>query len=149
MEIRQATREDLPSIIRLLADDPIGGFRERAEEPLPAEYFKAFDDIQNQSGNEVIVADENGRVVGCLQISFIAKLSRLGMMRAQVEGVRVDKDCRGQGIGEALMTVAEDRARARQCGIVQLTTDVDRPDARRFYERLGYVASHAGMKLAL
>lgn len=149
MKIRQATVEDLPSIIRLLADDPIGGSRERFEDPLPAEYSKAFNDIQNQSGNEVVVADEDGRIVGCLQLSFIANLSRRGMMRAQVEGVRVDKDCRGQGIGEALMGFAKDRARARNCGLVQLTTDTARPDAKRFYERLGYEASHVGMKLDL
>lgn len=149
MEIRQATLEDLPGIVRLLADDPVGGSRERFEDPLPAEYAEAFRHIQSQAGNEVIVATEDGRVIGCLQLSFIANLSRLGMLRAQVEGVRVDKDKRGQGIGEALMDYAKDRAKSRKCGLIQLTTDTTRPDARRFYERLGYVASHVGMKLDL
>ena len=149
IEFRTARVEDLPAIVRLLADDPLGVTRERDEEPLPRAYREAFDSIQAQTGNEVIVAVDGGEVIGCLQFTVVPGLSRLGMKRAQIESVRVDRRQRGQGVGEAILRHAIDRAREAGCGLIQLTTDKSRPDALRFYERLGFVASHEGLKLAL
>jgi ribosomal protein S18 acetylase RimI-like enzyme len=149
VRVRRATRADLPAIVRLLADDPLGATRERSVDPLPDAYGAAFDAIEAQAGNEVLVAELAGVVVGCAQLTVIPGLSRLGMMRGQLEGVRVSASHRGQRIGETLIEAAIARARAAGCGLVQLTTDVSRPEARRFYERLGFVASHVGMKRTL
>ena len=147
--IRRATAEDLPAIVRLLANDPLGRTRERAADPLPEEYGRAFAAIEAQTGNQVLVAEAAGQVIGCLQLTLIPGLTRLGMTRAQIEGVRVEENRRGERIGERLFLDAIERARIAGCGLVQLTTDASRPDAHRFYERLGFVASHVGMKLAL
>ncbi len=147
--IRSATAADLTAIVRLLADDPLGAAREKFDEPLPEAYLEAFRAIEAQGGNEILVAESDGKVVGCLQFTVIPGLARLGMSRGQIEGVRVDRAWRGQGVGEALFRHAIERARAAGCGLVQLTTDKSRPDAHRFYERLGFVASHEGMKLVL
>jgi ribosomal protein S18 acetylase RimI-like enzyme len=149
MEFRKATSADLPAIVKLLADDPLGAKRERAEDPLPREYRDAFAAIGRQEGNSVIVALDGGAVVGCLQLTLIPGLSRLGMLRAQIESVRVAESHRSQGLGEALFRHAIEQARKAGCGLVQLTTDRSRPDALRFYERLGFEASHLGMKLDL
>jgi len=145
--IRTARAADLPAVVAMLADDPLGAGRERYAEPLPEAYRAAFAAIEAQAGNAVLVAERAGILLGCLQLVFIPHLTRLGMTRAQIEGVRVARAARGQGIGEALMVEAV--ARAAGCGLVQLTTDATRPEARRFYERLGFVASHIGMKLPL
>ena len=147
--IRAGRREDLPAVVRLLADDPLGAMRERYAEPLPPAYGGAFEAMQRQGGNELLVAELDGAVVGCLQLTLIPGLSRLGTTRAQIEGVRVDARARGRQIGEALVRAAIDRARAAGCGLVQLTTDRTREDAHRFYERLGFAATHLGMKLDL
>jgi GNAT superfamily N-acetyltransferase len=147
--VRRATAADLPAIIRMLADDPLGKTRERYAEPLPADYLRAFAAVEAQTGNQILVAEAEGRVIGCLQLTLIPGLTRLGMTRAQIEGVRVDETRRGEKVGERLFLDAIERARAAGCGLVQLTTDASRPDAHRFYERLGFVASHVGMKLAL
>ncbi|MEZ5419317.1 MAG: GNAT family N-acetyltransferase [Vicinamibacterales bacterium] len=147
--IRPATREDLPAIVRLLADDALGATREVVSEPVAPAYVAAFEAIAGQAGNVVLVADDGGAVVGCLQFTLIPGLSRAGMLRAQVEGVRVAASRRGLGLGESLLRHAIARARDAGCGLVQLTSDVSRADARRFYERLGFQASHVGFKLAL
>ncbi len=149
LSIRRATAADLPAIVRMLANDPLGKTRERYAEPLPEAYLQAFADVEAQKGNEILVGVIDGRVVGCLQLTMIPGLSRLGMLRAQIESVRVDESRRGEGIGEKLFLDAIERARKAGCGLVQLTTDASRPDAHRFYERLGFVASHVGMKLSL
>lgn len=149
MEFRNAVADDLPAIVRLLADDELGATRERDEDPLPREYREAFAAMERQEGNSLIVAVQDGAVVGCLQLTFIAGISRLGMTRAQIEGVRVDRRYRSLGLGEALFRHAIERARQRACGLVQLTTDRSRGEAQRFYERLGFEASHLGMKLDL
>ncbi|MBM3549519.1 MAG: GNAT family N-acetyltransferase [Alphaproteobacteria bacterium] len=149
LTIRRATAEDLPAIVRMLVNDSLGKTRERYAEPLPGEYLRAFAEVEAQKGNEVLVAEADGRVIGCLQLTLIPGLTRLGMTRAQIEGVRVDETRRGEKIGERLFLAAIERARQAGCGLVQLTTDASRPDAHRFYERLGFVASHVGMKLAL
>jgi ribosomal protein S18 acetylase RimI-like enzyme len=149
VQCRLAVREDLPAVVRLLADDPLGSGREQAIDPLPDAYWRAFDAMMLQRGNELLVADDDGAVVGCLQLTIIAGISRLGALRAQIEGVRVHSAYRGRGIGELLVTHAIGRARDAGCRLVQLTTDRARPDALRFYERLGFVASHVGMKMPL
>jgi ribosomal protein S18 acetylase RimI-like enzyme len=147
--IREAGETDLSAIVAMLADDPLGKTRERFEEPLPEAYRAAFRAIRAQAGNRVLVADRGGSVVGCLQLTVIPGLSRLGMSRAQIEGVRIASSERGRRIGERLVEAAIAQARTAGCGLVQLTTDVSRPDAHRFYERLGFTASHVGMKLSL
>jgi ribosomal protein S18 acetylase RimI-like enzyme len=146
---RPAVRDDVPAVVRLLADDPLGSGREQATDTLPDAYWRAFDAMTVQRGNELLVADDDGAVVACLQLTIIPGISRLGAFRAQIEGVRVHSDYRGRGIGELLMTYAIGRARDAGCQLVQLTTDRSRPDALRFYERLGFVASHVGMKMPL
>jgi ribosomal protein S18 acetylase RimI-like enzyme len=149
MVIRRANEKDLLAIVRLLADDSLGATREHYAEPLPEPYRVAFAAIEAQGGNEVLVAEEDGEVVGCLQLTLIPGISRKGATRAQVEGVRVAATHRGAGLGEALMKEAIARATLAGCALVQLTTDVSRRDAQRFYERLGFEATHVGMKLRL
>ncbi|WP_152393385.1 GNAT family N-acetyltransferase [Paenibacillus guangzhouensis] len=149
MEIRTALLSDLEGIVRLLVDDELGISRERFEIPIPQAYIDAFSAIEKQIGNSIIVAIDNKKVIGCLQLTFIPGLARFGMTRAQIEGVRVDKLYRRKGIGEALFRHAIDSAKAYGCGLIQLTTDKKRDEAHRFYERLGFVSSHEGMKLAL
>jgi len=148
--LRPARREDVPAIVALLADDPLGRERETDSDPLPAAYGRAFDDIAAQGGNFLIVAERGGaEIVGCLQLTVIPGLSRHGMRRGLIEAVRVAAACRGLGLGERLVGRAIEIARAEGCGLVQLTSDQSRADAHRFYERLGFVASHLGFKLAL
>ena len=147
--IRPAHRNDVPAIVALLADDPLGATRETAADPLPAAYWQAFDDIVAQAGNDVLVAERAGVIVGCLQLTIIPGRSRRGIKRGLVEAVRVSATCRGLGLGERLVRHAVAVARDAGCGLVQLTTDKSRADAHRFYERLGFVASHVGMKLSL
>src|SRR3982751_30713 len=146
---RRATRDDLPEIVALLADDALGQGREAAREPLDARYVTAFEAMDRDPGQFLMVVELDGAVVGCLQLSFIPGLSRLGMIRGQIESVRIAASQRGGGLGRAMFEWAIAECRARGCGLVQLTTDKARPDARRFYESLGFTASHDGMKLAL
>lgn len=147
MNFRKANAEDLPAIVRLLADDELGSQRERYVEPLPADYYEAFSEIEAQVGNQIILAMDGQAVIGCLQLTIIPGLSRQGMKRAQIEGVRIDQRYRGKGIGEGLLKEAIAIAKFEKCGLVQLTTDKQRDDACRFYKRLGFYASHEGMKL--
>lgn len=149
LEIRLAVQDDLPAVVRLLADDALGATRERYTEPLPAAYAAAFAAMQAQGGNHLLVATMNRAIVGCLQLTIIPGVSRLGAIRGQIEGVRVGSAHRGQKIGAALVSDAIERCRQAGCSLVQLTSDVSRVDARRFYERLGFVATHIGMKLTL
>lgn len=145
--IRPANRDDMAAIVALLADDPLGRTREDPND-LSA-YLAAFDDMATQGGNVTLVAEREGEVIGCLQLTIIPGLARRGAKRGQIEGVRVSAACRGLGIGERLIRHAIEAARAAGCTLVQLTSDNSRPDAHRFYERLGFVASHAGFKLML
>lgn len=149
LTIRPAEAVDLPAIVRLLADDPLGAARERDAEPLPAAYSNAFAAMRAQVGNQLLVAAIADEIVGCLQLVIIPGVSRLGALRGQIEGVRVASSHRGRHIGEALVRDAIERCRQAGCVLVQLTTDVSRVDAKRFYERLGFAATHVGMKLAL
>ncbi|MEV6241134.1 GNAT family N-acetyltransferase [Lentzea sp. NPDC051838] len=146
MTIRRATAADVHPIVEMLADDPLGAQRESPGDPA---YLKAFEVIDADPHQYLAVADSDGEVVGTLQLTFTGGLSRLGMTRATIEAVRVRSDQRGKRLGEQLVLWAIDEARARGCGLVQLTTDASRVDAHRFYERLGFTASHVGMKLPL
>jgi GNAT superfamily N-acetyltransferase len=147
--MRPATRDDVPRIVHLLADDPLGATREQCTDPLPSAYWDAWAAIDADPNQRLVVADDDGTVVGVLQLTFIPGLTRLGSWRAQVEGVRIDGSRRGLRLGEQLLTWAIDEARRRGCQLIQLTTDKQRPDAHRFYERLGFAATHEGMKLRL
>jgi GNAT superfamily N-acetyltransferase len=149
MTIRPASREDLPAIIHLLADDPLGAKRERDVDPLPGSYYEAFDAIGAQPGQQVVVAEVDGRVAATLQLVVVPCITYQGSRRAHIEAVRVAADQRGQGLGAALVKWAIDEARAQGCRIVQLTSDRSRVDAHRFYERLGFKNTHYGLKLHL
>ncbi|MCU0495660.1 MAG: GNAT family N-acetyltransferase [Chloroflexaceae bacterium] len=149
IQIRRAARADVPAIVRMLADDLLGQQRECYSEPLPQSYYAAFELIDRDEQQELVVATQAAEVVGTLQLTFIPYLTYRGGMRAQIEAVRVDKNCRDQGIGQMLLLWAIGRARQKQCHMVQLTTNAQRGDAQRFYERHGFVPSHIGMKLEL
>ncbi|MFI7429505.1 GNAT family N-acetyltransferase [Micromonospora sp. NPDC049836] len=144
---REAVRADLPAVIALLADDVLGKARDFTQ--VDEAYEKAFAEITADPRNHLVVVDRDGELVGCMQITDIPGLGRHGAERSLIESVRVRSDLRGQGLGREMMTWAIDRARARGCALVQLTTDKSRADAHRFYRNLGFVASHEGMKLAL
>jgi GNAT superfamily N-acetyltransferase len=147
---RGATRADVPAIMALLADDELGASRETVVgEDVDAAYWRAFDEIDADPRNELIVADDDGEVVGTCQLTFTPSLSRRGTERMTIEAVRVRGDLRGRGVGRDMMRWALDRARERGCGLAQLTTDKRRADAHRFYAALGFTASHEGMKLPL
>jgi GNAT superfamily N-acetyltransferase len=149
VSIRRATLDDVPEIVRLLADDPLGSQRENYQNPLPQSYYAAFDEINQDPHNQLVIAEVGSAIVGTLQLTFIPYLTYRGGKRAQIEAVRVDQQYRSCGIGSKLFEWAIIRAREEQCHMVQLTTNNTRSDAHRFYERLGFVASHSGMKLEL
>ena len=144
--LRRATEADVPDLVRLLADDPLGRDRETAD---PAPYRRAFALINADPAQLLVVAVDGADVVGTMQLSFIRGLSRQGALVAQVEAVRVRAGDRNRGLGAAMIGWAVQESSRRGCGLVQLTTDKSRVDAHRFYERLGFVASHQGMKLLL
>ncbi|TDV39811.1 GNAT family N-acetyltransferase [Actinophytocola oryzae] len=144
VEIRRAVAADVAAIVEMLADDPLGARRER---PGDAAYAKAFEEIDADPRQWLVVAADGAEVVGTLQLTFIPGLSRLGSTRALIEAVRVRGDQRGSGLGGELVRWAVDTAREQGAALVQLTTDASRTDAHRFYERLGFRATHVGMKL--
>ena len=146
---RLATRADLSSIVRMLADDELGGQRERYQDPLPDSYFNAYEKIDSDPNHELIIAELDGDVVGTLHLMFLPSISFQGGLRAQVESVRVDVEYRSKGIGSKLMKWTIERAKDRGAHVVQLTTHRSREEAHRFYERLGFKGSHLGMKLSL
>ena len=149
VEIRRAKRDDLPAIIAMLADDPLGAEREDTTEPPNSAYGAAFEAINRDPNQMLIVGDREGEVVACLQITFIPGLSRLGQWRGQIESVRIEPGSRGRGLGRKMFEWAIAECRKRGCGLVQLTTDKKRADAHEFYDSLGFNASHEGMKLTL
>ena len=148
MDHRDATEADLPAVVHLLADDRFGAGREQDVSPLPPSYLAGFRAMRAQGGR-IILAVQDGTVVGCMQFNVIHGVSQQGQSRAQVEGVRVDSARRGGGIGAAMMRHAIAQARAAGCGVLQLTTRTDRAEAHAFYARLGFAQSHAGFKLTL
>lgn len=146
--VRRAVAADIPFLVALLADDPLGAAREAGGQDRAA-YERAFAAVDADPAHLLVVLQAGEDVVGTLQLSFLPGLSRRGALRAQIEGVRVRADRRGAGLGEALLRWAVAEARRRSCWLVQLTSDRSRADAHRFYERLGFVASHVGFKLEL
>ena len=149
VQYRLATRRDVPAIVRLLAEDNLGAQRERFETPLPAPYYAAFEAIDADPNNELIVAHANGEIIGTLQLMFLPHLSHQGGMRAQVSSVRVAEQFRSQGIGTDMMKWVLKRARERGCLLMQLTSSKSRTDAHRFYEKLGFEKTNIGMKIKL
>ena len=149
LSFRDADAGQIEDIVRLLADDPLGENRERFETPLPAAYVSAFEAIVKDPNNELIVGMARDRLVGVLQLTYLPNLTYMGRWRAQIEGVRIARDFRAQGAGRQLFEHAIERARCRDCHLVQLTTDQSRPDTLAFYEALGFTASHVGLKLHL
>ncbi|WP_247235417.1 GNAT family N-acetyltransferase [Telluribacter sp. SYSU D00476] len=150
MKFRKAVKEDVPLIVQLLANDKLGQLREEYRDPLPDSYYQAFERINLDTNQELIVVEDRvGEIIATLQLSFIPYLTYRGGIRAQIEAVRVREDVRGEGIGQQVFEWAIRRAREREAHVLQLTTDKQRPDAVRFYEKLGFEATHEGMKLHL
>ncbi|MCX4533955.1 N-acetyltransferase family protein [Streptomyces sp. NPDC002596] len=147
LEIRPAAPTDIPAVVAMLADDPLGAQRESPDDLAP--YRAAFQRLANDPNQHLVVAVREGGVVGTLQLTVIPGLSRRGSTRSIIEGVRVHADERGSGLGTQLIQWAVDESRRQNCQLVQLTSDATRTDAHRFYERLGFTASHIGFKLAL
>jgi GNAT superfamily N-acetyltransferase len=146
---RSALLSDVPAIVALLADDQLGSQREISGTPLDQRYVAAFRAIEADANQDLVVAVEDGEVVGTLQISFIPGIARIGAWRGQIEAVRVAAHRRDSGLGKRMVEWAIGECRSRDCSLVQLTTDKSRVDARRFYDKLGFVASHEGYKLYL
>ncbi len=149
ISFRMATEKDLESIVAMLADDVLGSKRERYEHPLPNSYIKAFEAISSDPNNELVVACDGNEVIGVQQLTFTPYLTHQGGWRATIEGVRTSASVRGKGVGTELIKWAIKRAKERGCHVVQLTTDKKRQDALRFYERLGFKATHEGLKLKI
>lgn len=149
VSFRRAIEADLPAIVAMLADDALGQTREDASIPLDASYIEAFAAIEQDPNQLLAVVERSGTVIGCLQLTFVPGLSRLGMWRGQIESVRISSDNRGMGLGRKMFEWAIEECRRRACGLVQLTSDKNRTEARQFYESLGFEASHEGLKLNL
>ncbi|WP_421806901.1 GNAT family N-acetyltransferase [Flagellimonas sp.] len=148
MNFRKATIKDVPTIVQMIADDALGSTREKNTIPLPKTYYDAFERIDTDKNQELtLVENEVGEVIGVFQMTFIPYLTYQGGIRAQIEGVRVHKSYRNQGVGKTIFQWAIQRAKERNAHLLQLTTDKKRPDAIRFYESLGFKASHEGMKM--
>ncbi|MBT4931951.1 MAG: GNAT family N-acetyltransferase [Rhodospirillaceae bacterium] len=147
---RHAVDDDLPAIVALLADDDIGQQREDPSLPLAAPYLKVFETIKSDPNqNLIVVEDAGGNVIGTFQLFFLAGFARMGAWRGEIEAVRIAKQHRGSGLGQQMIEWAISQCRERDCKLVQLTMDKNRIDAHRFYEKLGFEASHEGFKLKL
>ncbi len=149
VSFRPAVADDLPGIVALLADDDLGSQREDSSMPLNQAYIASFAALESDPNQLLAVVENENLLLGCLQITFVPGLSRLGMLRGQIESVRVAAEHRAEGLGRTMFEWAIDECRRRGCGLVQLTTDKSRTDALPFYEALGFTASHEGMKLSL
>ena len=149
LHYRQATETDIPVLIQMLSDDSLGKLREDHRMPVNPCYQTAMRHIQNDVNNELTVVESGGEIVGMLQLTFIPYLTYKGSWRCLIEGVRIKREFRGRGLGTQFFEWAIERAKQRQCHIVQLTSDKQRVDAIRFYENLGFIASHEGFKLKL
>lgn len=146
MIFRKATKADVTDIVEMLANDPLGALREDLQHP--EKYEQAFDRIDKDDNQELIVVEnEDGEIIGTFQLTFIQYLTHQGSVRVQVESVRVRDDQRGKGIGEKMFRWAMNHAKEKGAHLIQLTSDKKRPDAIRFYEKLGFTASHEGLKL--
>ncbi|MDA6069344.1 GNAT family N-acetyltransferase [Flavobacterium sp. AC] len=149
LTFRLATIEDLPEIISMLADDTYGATRENNTSIVSEKYLNAFKKIQEDPNQELIVATINENKVASFQLTFIQYLNFEGTLRAQIEAVRTHSDYRGQGIGTNVLNYAINRAKEKGCQMIQLTSDKRRTEAIKFYEKLGFKASHEGFKLKL
>ncbi len=148
MTFRKATKEDLPEVIAMLANDKLGSQRENFKIPLPKKYYDAFERINNDPNQELIVlVDTTQTIIGTLQLSFIPYLTYQGGIRAQIEAVRIQTTHRGKGLGKKMFEWAIERAQEKGAHLLQLTTDKQRPEALKFYQSLGFKATHEGMKL--
>lgn len=148
MKFREAKETDVIEIVKMLADDELGAKRENYTSPLPNQYLQAFQNINNDPNQKlVVVENDENKIIGTLQLSFIQYLTYQGGIRAQIEAVRIHKDFRGKGLGKIMFEWAINRAKEKGAHLLQLTTDKKRPSAIRFYENLGFTASHEGMKL--
>ena len=147
LSFRRARREDVPALIALLADDPLGRNRETPDDQAP--YYAAFDEIDRDPRQYLAAVDLDGEIVGTFQITVIANLGRKGMKRCLIEAVHIRTDLQNRGLGGRMMQWAIDYAREAGCGMVQLTSHHSRENAHRFYERLGFEDTHAGFKLYL
>ncbi|MFE6161362.1 GNAT family N-acetyltransferase [Streptomyces sp. NPDC056486] len=147
LEIRPAITDDIPAIVEMLADDPLGSTRESPDDLTP--YLTAYERLADDPNQHLVVAVREGRVIGTLQLTIVPGLSRKGATRSIIESVRIHADERGSGLGTRFIEWAVDESRRQNCQLVQLTSDASRTDAHRFYERLGFTASHVGFKLQL
>lgn len=147
MQIREAKESDLDSIIALLANDPLGKLRENSSGPALKPYKQAFKLISEDQNHLLVVIENEGQIVATAQMNFLHYLTYKGGTRAQIEAVRVHSDNRGKGLGETLIKYLIEEAKGKGCHIVQLTTDKQRPGALRFYERIGFHATHEGLKM--
>lgn len=147
--IRKATREDIAQIVRLLAHDPLGKQRECYKEPLPEKYYIAFNEINEDKNNYLIVVEDENKIIGTLQLTIITYLTYQGGKRGQIEGVRIDEQYRGRGIGKLMIEWGISKAHEIGCHLVQLTMDKQRLETIEFYKKLGFIASHEGLKLHL
>jgi ribosomal protein S18 acetylase RimI-like enzyme len=145
--IRRATATDVAGIVAMIADDQLGAVRESLDDLTP--YLHAFELIDTDPNQVLVVAERNNELVGTLQLTIIPGLSRRGSSRGLIEAVRVATPARGSGLGTTLIEWAIEETRARGCTLVQLTSDKSRTAAHRFYDRLGFANSHEGFKLKL
>ena len=149
LTFRLATADDLPDIVRMLSDDTLGATREKFEHILSDKYLTAFKKIANDPNQELTIAEMNGEKVATFQLTFIQYLTHQGGLRAQVEAVRTNSNHRGQGIGTKVFEYIINRAKERGCNLLQLTSDKKRTEAIKFYETIGFISTHEGMKLKL
>ena len=149
LKFREAMESDITALVVLLADDELGANREDLSVPSNHRYMDAFQSIDRDSNNELTVVESDGELVGMLQLTFIPYLTHTGSWRCLIEGVRIAKTHRGKGLGAKFINWAINRAMEKNCSIVQLTSDKQRPDALRFYESLGFEATHEGFKLKI
>jgi ribosomal protein S18 acetylase RimI-like enzyme len=147
--IREARKSDVAAIVGLLAEDFLGQSREDPSSPPRREYLDAFDEMARDANQMMIVMEQDGAIVGCLQISVIPGLTLVGTRRGQIEGVHIASTHRGRGLGHRLLQWSIEECRRRGCGLVQLTANKARRDAHRFYASLGFEATHEGFKRAL
>ncbi|MER8068388.1 GNAT family N-acetyltransferase [Streptomyces sp. NPDC094034] len=147
LHIRPAAHDDIPAIAAMLADDPLGAQRESPDDLTP--YTEAYERLARDPNQHVMVAELDGRIIGTLQLTIVPGLSRRGATRSIIEAVRVHADARGSGLGTRFIEWAVDESRRQGCQLIQLTSDASRTDAHRFYERLGFTASHVGFKMSI
>ena len=149
LKFRLAKKDDLFDIVRMLSDDMLGATREKFEPILSDNYLKAFENISKDPNQELTIIEMNGEKVGTYQLTFIQYLTHQGGLRAQIEAVRTNSNYRGKGIGTKMFEYIIERAKQKGCNMVQLTSDKQRPEAIKFYETVGFIATHEGMKLKI